>query len=102
MTDLTPESIRTVDSSAGAEIPQGIIRARAALRRDLPALLADRRTRGKWACYSSDARIAIGTDYTALIRECVQRRIPDDEYVIERVAPNAGSEEEEEIDSRFI
>ena len=102
MTDLTPEHSPTVDGAAASVIPEGILRARAALRRDLPALLADRRARGKWACYSCDGRIAIGTDYTALIRECVNRGIPDAEFVIERVTSRAGSEEEEEIDSSFV
>jgi hypothetical protein len=83
-----------------ADVPDGIRRARAALRRDLPALLADRQVRGKWVCYGGDTRIGIGTDYTALIRECVRRGIPDDQFVVERVTPRAGGEEEEEIESR--
>ncbi len=85
-----------------ADIPEGIRLARAALRRDLPALLADRTTRGKWACYSGNERVGIGADYLALIRECVRRGIPDDCFVIERVTPRAGSEEEEEIDHRDV
>jgi len=84
------------------EIPAGILQARAALRRDLPALLANPRTHGKWACYSGTVQIGIGTDYLALIHECVRREIPDDEYVIERIAHGAGSEEEEEIEGRNV
>lgn len=82
------------------EIPAGILRARAALRRDLPALLADRRTRGKWACYTGNGPVGIGADYFALIEEVVRRGIPGGEFIIERVEPGAGSDEEEEIESR--
>jgi hypothetical protein len=82
------------------EVPEGIRRARAALRRDLPALLASRWTRGKWACYTGDGKVAIGRDYRALIGEVVRRGIPDGEFIIERITPRAGSDEEEEIESR--
>ena len=81
------------------EIPDGIRRARAHLRADLPALLASRWTRGKWALYSKDGRVKIGRDYMKLVGEVVRRGIPDGEYVIERVEPGAGSDEEDEIDS---
>ena len=82
------------------EVPEGIRRARAALRRDLPALLASRWTRGKWACYTGDGKVAIGRDYRALIRECNRRGIPPTDWIIERIDSRAGSEEEEEIESR--
>ena len=81
-------------------VPEGIRRSRAALRRDLPELLASRRTRGKWACYQGDERIGIGRDYATLMRECNRRDIPDGEFIIERVEPGAGNDEEEEIDRR--
>ncbi len=82
------------------EIPEGIRLARAGLRRDLPALLASWWTRGKWACYSANGRVGIGRDYLALVRECNRRGIPENEFIIERITPRAGSEEEEEIESR--
>ena len=82
------------------EIPAGIRVARAALRKDLPALLADRRSRGKWACYSNEGRIGIGNDYLDLIRECVKRGIPDDAFIVERIERGAGSDDDEEIESR--
>jgi hypothetical protein len=84
------------------EIPAGILAARAALRKDLPNLLANRRCRGKMACYSSDGQIGIGNDYLALVRECVKRGIPDDAFIVERIEPGAGSDEEEEIDSFWV
>ena len=73
------------------EVPIGILKARAALRTDLPALLADRTSRGKWACYSSEGRVGIGDDHLALIRECVRRGIPDDAFIVERVEPGASA-----------
>jgi len=44
--------------------------------------------------------VGIGDDYLALIRECVRRGIPDGAFIVERVEPGAGSDEEEEIESR--
>ncbi len=97
MTGLTPEH-----QFSELRVPTGILKSRAALRRDLPSLLADRRTKGKWACYSGDTRIGVGTDYFALVDEVVRRGIPDGEFIIERVAPGAGSDEDGEIDSRDV
>ena len=90
----------TTETQPSDEVPEGIRLARAALRRDLPALLASWWTRGKWACYSRDGKVAIGRDYIALVRLCNRRGIPPDDWIIERIAPRAGSEEEEEIESR--
>lgn len=86
----------TVDSTF--QIPEGIIRARAALRRDLPALLASRWTRGKLACYSADGRIAISKDYLALIGEVNRRGLGSGQFIIERIEPGAGREEDDEIE----
>lgn len=96
MTEATPPTPPT-DVEPPIEIPEGILRARAHLRADLPALLASRWTRGKWALYSKDGRVRIARDYTTLIREVNRRDIPDDEWVIDRIEPGAGSEEEEDI-----
>ncbi len=82
------------------EVPAGIRTARAALRADLPVLLADRRVRGRWACYSTEGRVGIGDDRRALIRECIRRGIPDDAFIVERVEPGAGNDDEEEIETR--
>ena len=80
------------------EIPEGIRKARANLRADLPALLTSRWTRGKWALYSKDGRVKIGRDFIKLVREANRRGLADDECVIEKIDSRAGSEEEEEID----
>ena len=82
------------------EIAPGILKARAALRADLPALLAKRRNRGKWACYSEDGLIGIGNDSLALTKEVVRRGYSDASFIIERVAPGAGSEEVIEFEDR--
>ena len=87
------------ETQPAEEIPEGILRARAALRRDLPALLASWWTRGKLACYTGEGKVAIGRDYLALVRECNRRGIPENEWIIERIEPGAGSEDEEEIES---
>ena len=79
------------------EVPEGVRRSRAAIRRDLPELLARRRNRGKWVLYHGDKRIAIG-DARFLIGEINRLDIPDGEYVIDRIDERAGSEEVEEID----
>lgn len=80
------------------EIPEGIRKARAHLRADLPALLASRWTRGKLALYSKDGRVKIGRDFLKLVREARRRGLREDECVIEPIDSRAGCEEEEEID----
>jgi hypothetical protein len=98
MNEVIPPTARA-EAEPPIEIPEGIRKARAHLRADLPALLASRWTRGKLALYSKEGRVRIGRDYIKLIREVNRRDIPDDEFVIERIEPGAGSDEEEEIDS---
>lgn len=97
MNEVTPPAA-PADVEPPVKIPEGIRQARAHLRDDLPALLASWWTRGKLACYSKDGRVRIGWDYSKLIEEVIRRGIRDDEFVIERITPTAGSEEEEEID----
>jgi hypothetical protein len=91
---------RNASAVSDWEIPEGIGRAKAALRRDLPALLADTRNRGKCVCYCGDERVGIG-DYATLIRECNRRALPDDAVIVERIAAGAGTEEEVELDRTF-
>src|SRR6185436_13266131 len=98
MTETTPPT-PPAEAEPPLEIPEGILKARAHLRADLPGLLASRWTRGKWALYSQDGRVKIGRDYLKLVGEVIRRDIPDGDYVIERIRPGAGSDEEEEIES---
>src|SRR5438105_807075 len=65
------------------DIPEGVQLSKAALRRDLPGLLASWWKRGKWVCYHRDERIGIHRDYFALIQELNRRNIPDGEYFID-------------------
>lgn len=96
MTETTPPT-PPVEAEPAFEVPEGIRRARAHLRADLPALLASRWTRGKWALYSKDGRVKIGRDYWKLRREAERRDLDVVDYVIERVVPGAGSEEEVDL-----
>lgn len=82
-------------------IPEGIVRSKAAIRAALPELLASWWTRGKYVCYHREERIGVGRDYFALVKKCVKRGIPEEEYFIDRIAPGAGSEEEEEIEGGY-
>ena len=80
------------------EVPEGIRRARAALRAELPQLLSSRWTRGKWACYGAQGKIGIGSDLRALIQGAVRTGIPEGELIIERIELGAGSDEVEEME----
>jgi hypothetical protein len=48
-------------------------------------------------CYAGDERVGISRDYLKLVREVIRRDIPETGYVIERIAPGAGSDEEEDV-----
>jgi len=99
MNEVTPPLQSPADAEPPVQIPEGIRQARAHLRKDLPALLSSWWTRGKLACYNKDGRVMIGRNYFKLIDEINRRGIPDDEFVIARIVPGAGSEEEEVIDA---
>jgi hypothetical protein len=94
-----PEPMTT---AADTEIQEGIRRARAALRADLPKLMASWWTRGKLACYGVHGRIAIGRNYLRLLRYAIQLNVPDSDFIIEKITWRAGCEAEEEIDGRNI
>jgi hypothetical protein len=51
------------------EVPEGIRLARAAFIRDFPALIANRRTRGKYVCYHNDVCVAVTNNYVDMIDE---------------------------------
>jgi hypothetical protein len=69
------------------EIPEGIRRSREALKRDLPALLADRRLRGKTIAYANGERIGIHRDELPLLREAFRRGFRDDEIYVGMIEP---------------
>jgi hypothetical protein len=73
-------------SAVDIGVPEGIRRSQEAFWRDLPQLLSRRKLRAQWVCYHGDEQVGIGT-YEALIRECLQRGLPDDSYHLDRIVP---------------
>jgi hypothetical protein len=84
-----------------ADIPLAIREARAAFNRDLPALLANRRMRGKYVSYHRSGVAAVAADFRGIVEECNRRGFPEDEYLIEKVVPGLRMDEEE-IDRTFV
>jgi len=76
-----------VPASSLDEVPEGIRRARAAFIRDFPALIANRRTRGKYVCYHNEKCVAITKNYRAMIDEVNRQNIPEDAYLLFQVIP---------------
>ncbi len=91
------QEVRAEPGLSCPEMADGVRRSLRAIRRDLPELMANRRNRGKFVCYHLEKRIGIDKDKLALIREVVRLDISDDEYIIERIEPGAGNEEELEL-----
>jgi len=84
---MEPKETAVPTTSSHDEVPEGIRRARAAFLRDFPVLIADRRIRGRYVCYWNDERVAVNSDYFAMIRELVARKIPEDASLIIEVIP---------------
>jgi hypothetical protein len=76
-------------------VAPGIRRSQAAMRRDLPGLLADPRLRGKFVAYHGDERVGIADRMWDLIEECQRRGLADDTYDIGVIEPVTLIEEEE-------
>ena len=76
-------------------VPEGIVKARAAFLRDFPALMADRKTRGKYVCYHNDKLVAIDKNYRKLVQKMYSRGIPDTASLIVEVS--AESERIEQV-----
>jgi hypothetical protein len=83
------------------EIPEGVHASQRAFRRDLPRLLADSRSRGKWAAYHGGERVGIGDTQTELHRECLRLGLSEDSFYIGRIVPSE-LEEEEDIDPSYF
>jgi hypothetical protein len=66
-------------------VPPGILRSQQAFWRELPALLRDRRNRGRWAAYHGDERIGIAVKKAELIQAMLRRGIPRDDYYVGRI-----------------
>jgi hypothetical protein len=96
MNETTPP-MPPIEAESPIEIPEGIRKARAHLRADLPALLASRWTRRRFALYSKEGRVKIAWHYLDLVREANRRGLADNEFIIELIEPGAGSEEEVDL-----
>jgi hypothetical protein len=70
-------------------VPPGILRSQQAFWRDLPELLKNQRTRGKWVGYHGDEQIGIAPTEVELIRECLRRGLREDEYDLDVIEPHA-------------
>jgi hypothetical protein len=73
--------------AAPSGVPTGILRSQQAFWRDLPDLLTNKRNHGKWVCYHGDERIGIANSDVPLLRKCLRRGIPDDQYDLFVVKP---------------
>ena len=82
-------------ATAERTIPEGIQRSQQALRRALPELLAKPKYYHQWVAYHGEERIGMAREKTALIRECLRRGLPDDEYYVGWIDPCELIEEEE-------
>jgi hypothetical protein len=76
-------------------VAPGVRKSKEALRRDLPQLLVDERLRGRYVAYHGDERVGIAPAVDDLIRECVRRGLPDDQYYVRVIEPTQLIEEEE-------
>ncbi len=77
-----------------SDVPEGIRIARAAFLRDFTALLADRKTCGKYVCYHKDKLVAVSKSYLAMIQIVVAKGFPEDESLILKVRPGAGRDQQ--------
>jgi hypothetical protein len=77
-------------------VPDGVRRSQEAFFRDLPELLRDRRLGGKYVAYHGDERVKVGRSAVEVIRECIRRRLSDDEYDVFVIEPQ--SRDPEDVD----
>jgi hypothetical protein len=65
------------------EIPEGIRISQEAYRRDLPALLQQKKLYRQWVAYHRNERVGIAASQVPLILECAEKRkLPGDEYYV--------------------
>jgi hypothetical protein len=81
------------------QVPEGIRRSKEAFMRDLPSLLARKRWHGRWVLYHGDEQVRIARRPDKLLRECVKRRLRNDEFYLGVIGPHAA--EPEEIERSF-
>jgi hypothetical protein len=81
------------------QVPEGIRRSKEAFLRDLPALMARKRLRGRWAVYHGDRQLGIWRNPQRMDRDLIKRGLKDDEYYAGVIRPH---EEEEEIEHSLM
>ncbi len=64
-----------------------IQRSQAAFRRDLPALLKNKKLFRHWIAYHCEERIGINKSADVLYRECLRRGLKNYEYVVRCIVP---------------
>jgi hypothetical protein len=67
------------------EIPPMVLRSQQAFWRDLPALLKDKRNRGKWAAYHGEERVAIDRSDVEAYQACFRRGLKHGEFYVGRL-----------------
>jgi hypothetical protein len=82
------------------QVPEGIRRSREAFLRDLPALLARKRLRGRWALYHGDKRLGTWRNAQRMMREIVKLSLREDEIYSGVICPHL--EDDDEIDHSFF
>src|SRR5437879_2985588 len=79
-------------------IAPGILQAKQAFYRDLPAMLQNPKHDRWCAAYHQDERIGIAPSEVDLIKECLKRGLKGSEYFIGIIVPH-DSDEDEEIET---
>jgi len=76
-------------------VPPGISKSQAALRCDLPALLASKTLYHGWVAYHGDEQIGVARTKIALIAECRRRGLSHDQYYVAWIDESELIEEED-------
>jgi hypothetical protein len=79
------QDVRQEEAKGGREELSMGEKAVRAFRRDLPGLLKERPR--QWVAYHGDQCLGFAMTARELHRECIRRRLPDDEYIVRPIAP---------------
>ena len=81
----TPEAIQELERALQETVPVPIRQARAAWRQDLPTLLG--RYPGQWVAYHGARQIAVGSNKTDLVQQCLRSGLQRGEFLVLRIEP---------------
>ncbi len=76
-------------------VSSGVSKSQAALRRELPALLANEKVFHWWVAYHGDERVGVARTKIELIAECLRRGLAHDECYVAWIDESELVEEEE-------